>query len=114
MPDKIADNPVGDEFAKLTDDGTRYTTTTNVGPHLAGATISTKDLGPGAQIQRLIEAGALVPAEKVDPNKPAAAAGPAAGRTDPGLNIGKGPPAPGHDPHPGSHPESGLEGKPKK
>lgn len=105
-PDRAPDNPTGADFDKLEDDRKRYTTATNVGRHRAGATVGRKDLGPGAQVQRLLDAGAIVPAPDAEEGEAAPAAD--AGRTDPALNIGKGPGAEGRDVRPGSDPESGL------
>jgi hypothetical protein len=96
MPDKIQDNPVGDEFRNLADDGVRYRALTNVGPHLTGATFGAKDLGEGAQVQRLLDQAVIV---RLSDEEARALAGETAaaepGRTDPRFSVGKGPAAAG-------------------
>ncbi len=68
MPQSIPDNPTGDEFKKLKDDGTRYSVLhTVVGRHPRGTTVSARDLGPGAQIQRLLDVGAIAEAPREEP-----------------------------------------------
>ena len=115
MPKKstIPDNPVGEAYGKPFDgEDDRYITTTNVGTHAVGATGTRKELGPGAQIPRLLDEGAIAVApEPVEGEQPeGTAADLAAQRTDPSVNIGKGPAAPGHDTRPVSDPESGHGG----
>lgn len=100
-PDRVPDNPTGSDFVKLEDDKKRYVTTTNVDNHLAGITVSKKDLGPGAQIQRLLDEGAIAPAPDVGSKEAQAVPASDEGRFDPALNIGKGPAAPGKETRPG-------------
>lgn len=59
-PTPITDNPHGDDFRKMTDDGRRYKVNhTAVGMHREAAVVSARDLGPGAELNRLIELGAI-------------------------------------------------------
>jgi hypothetical protein len=56
----LKDNPYGTAFDELADDGRRFLVlTTGVSHHKNGDTISAKDLGPGAQIPRLVGLGAI-------------------------------------------------------
>lgn len=56
----IADNPHGPAFDSLEDDGRRYlVVNTAVGVHRQDAMVSARDLGPGAQIPRLLRLGAI-------------------------------------------------------
>lgn len=58
---RLAANPTGDAFEAMEDDGARYRTTTNIRGHSPGSIVAARDLGPGAQIDRLVRDGALAP-----------------------------------------------------
>jgi hypothetical protein len=88
-PDLIPDNPIGADFAKLADDGKRYRTTTNILAHRTGVVVSAKDLGPGAQVQRLIDDGAIVPVSDEEARAMTQTAADAdAARFDPAASTG--------------------------
>ena len=57
----IPNNPARDDFDKMQDDGRRFRVvgTTQLGPHPAGKIVSLRDLGPGAEIERLFRKGLL-------------------------------------------------------
>jgi hypothetical protein len=54
------DNPIGDAFESMADDGKRFLCMTNVNEFRVDSVVSRRDLGPGAEIQRLIDLGAIV------------------------------------------------------
>jgi hypothetical protein len=93
QPQRLADNPFGTkwtEFATAADDGVRYRVAGNVGPFTAGDVVAARDLGPGAQMQRLLDAGHLVRLT----DEEAEALGPAAARAAdrrfyPAFNVGR-------------------------
>jgi hypothetical protein len=59
-PKPLRDNPHGDAFNDLEDDGRRFAVIHHgVGPHAAGFVGSAKDFGPGAQLPRLVGLGAI-------------------------------------------------------
>jgi hypothetical protein len=96
-PKRYADNPHGDQWAAFTkdfddkDDGSRFRVGGNVGPHRTGAVVSLKDLGPGAQVQRLVDGGLLQPltAAEVEALAVGESEPVAEKRFDPQFNIGR-------------------------
>jgi hypothetical protein len=59
-PARLIDNPTGDAFNNLQDDGRRFEVLhTSVGTVLAGSVVSAREFGPGATMQRLIDLGAI-------------------------------------------------------
>jgi hypothetical protein len=112
-----ANNPVGDDYSNLQDDGQRFLVAENLGGHVPGKVIGRLDLQPGAQVQRLVDGGHLQPLSEEEaetllqdpdatpspqafptatlvPPKPSAAAGAQAGGPQPP------PPPPGQPPAP--------------
>lgn len=59
-PAPLADNPYGENFRTMKDDGRRFRVVHNaVGAHTAGAVVSARELGPGAELPRLVKLGAI-------------------------------------------------------
>jgi hypothetical protein len=60
-PAREKDNPARDDFHQFEDDGRRFRIagTSALGGHPEGKVVSLRDLGPGAQIQRLMDLGHL-------------------------------------------------------
>lgn len=96
-------NPTDEkDFADLKDDGRRYAVVHQaVGTHQAGAVVSAKDLGRGADVGRLVRLGAVVPLSDEEAKAHAEASGGAtaaeradARRADPRFATGGAAPAP--------------------
>lgn len=59
-PPELKDNPHGADFHALKDDGRRFRVMhKGVGSHREEAVVSARDLGPGAELPRLIRLGAI-------------------------------------------------------
>jgi hypothetical protein len=58
--DRVPDNPSGETFRTMPDDGARYRVTSNTKNFGPNDVVSARDLGEGAQIQRLIDLGVIV------------------------------------------------------
>ncbi len=96
IPDNVSDPK---EFVKMEDDGRRYRVMSDaVGAHRGGTVVSARQLGPGAEIQRLIDAGALAPLSDEEAKAARGEVEPAATvmdhREDPRFSTGTGAPAP--------------------
>lgn len=60
QPQPLADNPYGEAFVNLADDGRRFRILQDgVGQFTQGKVVSAKDLGPGATLQRMVDLGAI-------------------------------------------------------
>lgn len=60
-PPALKDNPHGADFHALKDDGRRFRVMhKGVGSHREEAVVSARDLGPGAELPRLISLGAII------------------------------------------------------
>lgn len=68
----IQNNPIGDDFDTMPDDGRRYTIShTGSGPYKQGDVITARHLGPAAEIPRLLALGAIgeIPPGAIDDSK---------------------------------------------
>lgn len=59
-PAPLLENPHGEDFRTLKDDGRRFRIVHSaVGAHTAGTVVSARELGPGAELPRLVKLGAI-------------------------------------------------------
>jgi hypothetical protein len=63
----VKDNPTGKDFDAMPDDGRRYMVIPEaLGAFRRGTAVSARDLGPGAQLSRLVDQGYLSPLSAED------------------------------------------------